>query len=111
MLGVVFDQEKRLGDLIMDDHRLTAMGGYHRLLATWQPTPLDRTPTLLVRATEPMVMADGEEVTLKVDWRLEHSVREVAADHFTIADEHAGATARAIEEWLTQDGSGHPGGN
>jgi malonyl CoA-acyl carrier protein transacylase/thioesterase domain-containing protein len=109
MLALVFEQEQRLGALIMDDHRLTAMGGYHRLLATWRPTPLDRTPTLLVRATEPMVTADGDEVTLKVAWRQEHSVRKVAGNHFTIAEQHADATASAIEEWLAESGGVHPG--
>ncbi|HEY8980699.1 MAG TPA: beta-ketoacyl synthase N-terminal-like domain-containing protein, partial [Streptomyces sp.] len=100
MLEVVFDREERLGGRVMDDHRLTAMGGYHRLMAAWRPTPLERTPALLVRATEPMVTADGDEVLLKVVWRLDHSVREVAGDHFTIVEEHAGATAEAVEEWL-----------
>ncbi|WUV20299.1 alpha/beta fold hydrolase [Streptomyces sp. NBC_01485] len=109
MLGVVFEREEWLGALIMDDHRLTAMGGYHRLLAAWRPTPLERTPTLLVRATEPMVMADGDEVMLKVVWRLEHSVREVAGNHFTIVEQHAEATVSAMEEWLTESGGAHPG--
>jgi hypothetical protein len=49
-----------------------------------------------------MVMADGDEVMLKVVRRLEHSVREVVGSHFTIVEQHADATATAIEEWLTE---------
>ncbi|MFD7299906.1 acyltransferase domain-containing protein, partial [Streptomyces pharetrae] len=105
MLGVAFDRERKLGGGIMNDVRLTAMGGYHRLLADWRPEPV-RTPTLLVRATEPMPSAPGaqedEPVMLRVDWKLGHTARDVPGNHFSIVEDHAGDTAGVVEEWLTE---------
>ncbi|MET9831692.1 acyltransferase domain-containing protein, partial [Streptomyces sp. NPDC006385] len=104
MLGVAFDRERKLGGGIMNDVRLTAMGGYHRLLADWRPEPV-KTPTLLVRATEPMPSASGapgdDPVMLRVDWKLGHTARDVPGNHFSIVEDHAGDTARVVEEWLT----------
>ncbi|MFI2645708.1 SDR family NAD(P)-dependent oxidoreductase [Streptomyces sp. NPDC018610] len=103
MLGVAFDRERKLGGGIMNDVRLTAMGGYHRLLADWRPEPV-KTPTLQVRATEPMPSASGavedDAVMLRVDWKLDHTARDVPGNHFSIVEEHAGATAGVVEEWL-----------
>ncbi|MFG2942361.1 acyltransferase domain-containing protein, partial [Streptomyces sp. NPDC048282] len=104
MLGVAFDRERKLGGGIMNDVRLTAMGGYHRLLADWRPEPV-KTPTLLVRATEPMPSASGapedDPVMLRVDWKLGHTARDVPGNHFSIVEDHAGDTAGVVEEWLT----------
>ncbi|MEU6776299.1 SDR family NAD(P)-dependent oxidoreductase [Streptomyces sp. NPDC046759] len=105
MLGVAFDRERKLGGGIMNDVRLTAMGGYHRLLADWRPEPV-KTPTLLVRATEPMPSASGavqdDTVMLRVDWKFVHTARDVPGNHFSIVEEHAGDTAGVVEEWLTE---------
>ncbi|MEV5977412.1 SDR family NAD(P)-dependent oxidoreductase [Streptomyces sp. NPDC052114] len=104
MLDVVFDREAKLGGDIMNENRLTAMGGYHRILGPWRPEPI-ATPTLLVRATESMpgpsgTTADG--AMLRATWKLDHAVRDVPGNHFTIVEECAGSTARAVEEWLTE---------
>ncbi|MFJ7208098.1 SDR family NAD(P)-dependent oxidoreductase [Streptomyces sp. NPDC098789] len=104
MLGVVFDREAKLGGGIMNDTRLSAMGGYHRILGGWRPEPI-KTPTLLVRATEPMWTSSGDPEhahVLHIDWKLEHTAREVASDHFGIVEEHAEATARVVEAWLDE---------
>nr|WP_234360457.1 type I polyketide synthase [Streptomyces sp. DSM 15324] len=104
MLGVAFDRERKLGGGIMNDVRLTAMGGYHRLLADWRPEPV-KTPTLLVRATEAMPSASGavedDPVMLRVDWKLGHTARDVPGNHFSIVEDHARDTAGVVEEWLT----------
>ncbi|MFJ9819105.1 alpha/beta fold hydrolase, partial [Streptomyces sp. NPDC101151] len=104
MLGVVFDREAKLGGDIMNDTRVTAMGGYHRILDAWQPEPIE-TPTLLVRATESMPTASGapeDGAMLHVTWKLGHTVRDVPGNHFTIIEECAGSTARVVEEWLNE---------
>ncbi|MEU7584332.1 SDR family NAD(P)-dependent oxidoreductase [Streptomyces sp. NPDC041068] len=104
MLGVVFDREAKLGGDIMNDNRLTAMGGYHRILGPWRPEPI-ATPTLVVRATEAMPGPSGttkDGAMLRVTWKLDHMVRDVPGNHFTIVEECAGSTARAVEEWLTE---------
>ncbi|WP_030824022.1 thioesterase domain-containing protein, partial [Streptomyces hygroscopicus] len=105
-LGVVFDREEKLGGGIMNDTRLTAMGGYHRILGQWQPEPI-KTPTLLVRATEPVPAPSGapeDARMLNVEWKLNHAAREVPGDHFTIVEQHAENTASVVEKWLEEIG-------
>jgi thioesterase domain-containing protein len=88
--------------------RLTAMGGYLRILADWTPTPLT-TPTLLVRAREPFTGPVGQDQPAR--WRLPHVVVEVPGNHFSMMAEHAGTTSDAIEAWvatLRHDDGGLP---
>ncbi len=82
----------------MTDERLTAMGVYSRLLGEWEPREIT-TPTLLVRARDPLagLPARSSEDTL---WRLADASVEAPGDHFTVMEEHVGATAREIERWL-----------
>ncbi|WP_251018747.1 type I polyketide synthase [Streptomyces sp. ISL-11] len=104
MLGVVFDREEKLGGRIINGTRLTAMGGYHRVLAAWRPGAIS-TPTLLVRASDPMPAPSGdpaEAAMLRVTWHQDHDALDVPGNHFTIVEEHAGSTARAVEEWLAE---------
>ncbi|WP_438672317.1 alpha/beta fold hydrolase [Solihabitans fulvus] len=72
----------------VDDTRLTAMGGYLRLLDGWQPAETTA-PTLLVRA------ADG-----RACWPARHDVVDVPGDHFTVLEEHAASTAESVRAWL-----------
>ncbi|MFG2129543.1 type I polyketide synthase [Streptomyces sp. NPDC048751] len=77
------------------DARLTAMGGYLRLLTGWEPVD-SATPILVARATEPLTGFDRPPA----DWAYPHDVVELAGDHFTVLEEHADRTARAVDEWL-----------
>jgi thioesterase domain-containing protein len=74
--------------------RLTAAGGYLRLLAGWQPEAI-QAPTLLLRAREPIpeVTTDGSR------WRLAHTGLDVPGDHFTMLTDHAAELADAIGRW------------
>ncbi|MEU3778094.1 hypothetical protein AB0F11_33830 [Streptomyces sp. NPDC032472] len=73
-------------------HRLTATGGYLRILRGRRPEPLaPGTPALLVRAREP--------VGRPVQWRLPHTAVEVPGDHFTMMEAHAGEIAAAVDRW------------
>ncbi|MFF1561796.1 SDR family NAD(P)-dependent oxidoreductase, partial [Streptomyces sp. NPDC058279] len=84
----------------VDDSRLLAMGAYFRLFGGWKPTAV-KTPTLLVRAGERFFdwsrAADGD---WRSYWDLEHTAVDVPGNHFTMMEEHAPTTARAVEEWL-----------
>ncbi|MFF8293752.1 SDR family NAD(P)-dependent oxidoreductase, partial [Streptomyces sp. NPDC016309] len=84
----------------VDDSRLLAMGAYFRLFGGWKPTAV-KTPTLLVRAGERFFdwsrPADGD---WRSYWDLEHTAVDVPGNHFTMMEEHAATTARAVEEWL-----------
>nr|WP_063771943.1 type I polyketide synthase [Kitasatospora mediocidica] len=83
----------------VDDARLLAMGAYFRLFGEWTPQPL-KTPTLLVRAAEQLFdwSRDGD---WRSYWDLEHTALDVPGNHFTMMEEHAGATAQAVQDWLT----------
>ncbi|MEV6764391.1 type I polyketide synthase [Streptomyces sp. NPDC051105] len=77
------------------DARLTAMGGYLRLLTDWEPAD-STTPVLVARATEPLTGFDRPPAS----WAYPHDVVELAGDHFTVLEEHADRTAQAVHEWL-----------
>ncbi|WP_250403679.1 type I polyketide synthase, partial [Streptomyces cellostaticus] len=84
----------------VDDSRLLAMGAYFRLFGGWKPAAV-KTPTLLVRAGERFFdwsrPVDGD---WRSYWDLEHTAVDVPGNHFTMMEEHAATTARAVEEWL-----------
>jgi acyl transferase domain-containing protein/acyl carrier protein len=83
----------------LSDVRLTAMGAYGRLFTEWQPREI-HAPTLLIGASEPMpgIAADGE---WRSSWDFAHSSVEVAGNHFTVLEDHAAATAQAVDDWLS----------
>ncbi|MFJ4851142.1 SDR family NAD(P)-dependent oxidoreductase, partial [Streptomyces sp. NPDC088733] len=87
----------------VDDTRLLAMGAYFRLFAGWKPTAVT-SPTLLVRAGERFFdwfrPTDGD---WRSYWDLEHTALDVQGDHFTMMEQHAATTTRAVEEWLTEN--------
>ncbi|MGY6650654.1 SDR family NAD(P)-dependent oxidoreductase [Amycolatopsis sp. TRM77291] len=86
------------GFLPPDDYRLTAMGGYLRLLSEWTHTPVD-VPTLLVRATDPLpAWRDGEG--WRSTWAGPHAETEVPGDHFSMMETEVAGTAAAVHSWL-----------
>ncbi|MEU1016099.1 acyltransferase domain-containing protein, partial [Streptomyces sp. NPDC005898] len=104
MLGVVFDREAKLGGDIMNATRLTAMGGYHRILEDWRPEVIE-TPTLLVKATDQLPTAGGtlgDDEGLHITWKLDHTVKAVSGNHFSLMEEHTDSTGRAVEEWIME---------
>jgi acyl transferase domain-containing protein/NADP-dependent 3-hydroxy acid dehydrogenase YdfG/acyl carrier protein len=87
-----------VGSVSLNDVRVMAMGAYGRLLSEWVPVEV-AAPTLLVQASEPMsAEPTGDE--WRSAWRFAHSAVEVPGDHFTMMEDHAEATARAVEGWL-----------
>jgi malonyl CoA-acyl carrier protein transacylase len=81
----------------VDDTRLTAMGGYLRLLGDWQPAATEL-PTLLVTVSNPIATdpSAGEP-----HWPLPHNEIIAPGDHFTMIEDHAVATAELVAEFLT----------
>src|SRR5262249_11828186 len=79
--------------------QLGVMGGYLRILESWQPKPISA-PNLIVRATQPV------ESNPARDWQastaLYQSSVEVPGSHFTIMSTHAESTAKAVHDWLTE---------
>jgi acyl transferase domain-containing protein/thioesterase domain-containing protein/aryl carrier-like protein len=93
--------EREEAYVAMSDSSLTAMGAYAPLLADWSATAI-AAPTLLVRAAEPMP-GTSEDASWSASWDLATKTVTVPGDHFTMLQEHAGATAQAVQEWLLDD--------
>ena len=82
----------------VNDVRLTAMGGYLRLLADFQPAEV-ASPALLLRAADSNYGRDSD-VAHGTSWGRSWHVVEVPGDHFSIMDNHVESTARAVESWI-----------
>ncbi|MET9610189.1 beta-ketoacyl synthase N-terminal-like domain-containing protein [Streptomyces sp. NPDC006512] len=92
----VLDREEDFG--AMTDVRLTAMGKYFQFFTDWVPEEAG-VPTLLLRASSPLgEVAEGQE--WRPDWKFDSTVLDTEGDHFTMMDEHAPQTARAVNAWL-----------
>ncbi|MEU5401634.1 alpha/beta fold hydrolase [Streptomyces sp. NPDC005963] len=97
LLGGMFAREERAAP--MDGTRLTAMGGYFRLLDDWKP-PAVRAPVLLVRATTPLGEPSSEVSDWRSSWASADAVVDVPGDHFSIMEQHVETTGRAVADWL-----------
>ncbi|MGW0733747.1 type I polyketide synthase [Streptomyces sp. NPDC002851] len=97
-MGSILARESAGVDL--HDGNVLAMGGYLGLLDGWRPDPV-RAPTLLLTAKD---RPDAPGSAAWPLWRTAHRVTTIPGDHFSILEEHATDTARAIEDWL---GPGH----
>ena len=80
------------------DDRLTAMGTYMRLLAEWEPQQI-QARTLLVQADESL-LGIADQKRSESSWEIPLESVKTRGDHFTMIEEHAESTARAIERWL-----------
>ncbi|MER6531766.1 type I polyketide synthase, partial [Streptomyces sp. NPDC001508] len=86
----------------MDHVSLTAMGGYFEVFGEWEPRRL-ATPTLFVRAADPLPDADGVPLpdgSWGPGWSLSDASSSARGDHFTVMEEHAKETARLVDRWL-----------
>ncbi len=97
LLGGMFAREDRAAP--MDGTRLTAMGGYFRLLDDWTP-PAVRAPLLLVRASTPLGSPSAEAGDWRSSWAGADTVLDVPGDHFSIMEEHVATTGDAVAGWL-----------
>ncbi|MFI5780690.1 type I polyketide synthase [Nocardia sp. NPDC051570] len=82
------------GGVVVTDDNLLAMANYLRLFEEWKPSPIT-SPSLAVRATVPIDSAAPRRHWAVADQRI-----DVAADHFSILEQHVSDAAEAIEPWL-----------
>jgi hypothetical protein len=99
MTNVMFKKEGVTA--FINDVRLTAMGAYLRLLEEWSPRRLTA-PVLLVRAVESIPGMETESGAHSLS-ELTDIVVDTPGHHFTIMDEHAESTARAVQKWLQEN--------
>jgi pimeloyl-ACP methyl ester carboxylesterase len=96
----MFDREGLVDGV--DFTRLTAMGGYFRLFADWEPTEITA-PTLFVRAGERIAPGDGNKTPApQAFWQLPHTAVEVPGNHWSMMEAQAAATARPVVDWLAR---------
>ncbi|MFF4999578.1 SDR family NAD(P)-dependent oxidoreductase [Streptomyces sp. NPDC000656] len=106
----MFDKEAAFGEF--DTTRLSAMGRWVELVPD---LPLDSVaaPVLFVQCTQSFV-PDGDDPSPELTqgkaepWEPAHTLRPVAANHFTIVEERAEDTAHVLEEWLDDAQTAHP---
>jgi thioesterase domain-containing protein len=79
--------------------QLSAMGRYVELLPDFTVQPLSA-PVLFVQAGELFETGQAVAGNWQATWESAHTVLTVPGTHFTIAEQNAGTTARAIEGWL-----------
>ncbi|HSS03783.1 MAG TPA: SDR family NAD(P)-dependent oxidoreductase, partial [Solirubrobacterales bacterium] len=96
LIGALTETES--ADISISTTRLTAMGAHVRLLSEWRLQELS-SPTLMVRCADPLSGVSTEGDWRAPAWDLATEV-EVPGDHFSMMQQHAAATAGAIEEWL-----------
>jgi thioesterase domain-containing protein/NAD(P)-dependent dehydrogenase (short-subunit alcohol dehydrogenase family)/aryl carrier-like protein len=102
MVRTMLDKEDAFGGFGMV--RLSTMGRYVELVPKLKPGPVDA-PSLFVQCTEPFGPVPAGDPAAAQDWQAKpwggnEEVRPVAANHFSILEEQAEATAAVIEEWL-----------
>ncbi|WP_404870388.1 type I polyketide synthase [Kitasatospora griseola] len=97
LLGGMFAREDRAAP--MDGTRLTAMGGYFRLLDDWKP-PAVRAPLLLVRASTPLGRPSADAGDWRASWDGADTVVDVPGDHFSLMEQHVATTGDAVADWL-----------
>ncbi|GAA2590703.1 type I polyketide synthase [Streptomyces tubercidicus] len=101
MLGGMFDRESLFAH--MDSDRLTAMSWYIHVVGAWSPDRL-ACPVLLVRSSEPPVSVEQDGGLAPKEWQASwdgaDTVTEVPGNHFTMMEDHAGATAQSVTAWM-----------
>lgn len=86
------------GTMPYEHVRLTAMGWYFRLFATWRPSPVSA-PTLFVRPGDPL-RDDHQKIAWQAEWPLPHHPAAVRGSHFTMMGDEVATTAEAVLNWM-----------
>jgi acyl transferase domain-containing protein/acyl carrier protein/surfactin synthase thioesterase subunit len=85
-----------------DRTKLTAMARYIGLLPDVELADIV-TPTLLLRPKNRFDIGKGGESSgsWETTWSRANTVKSIPGDHFTLVEDHAETTAKAVETWLT----------
>ncbi|WP_411152354.1 type I polyketide synthase, partial [Streptomyces sp. A30] len=94
-LGQILSRDNALTPV--DDHGLVAMGGYVRIYPDRETKPIVA-PTLNLRAT--MTLSSVGGVDPVPDWQHRGPIEHIEADHFSIIEDQAAATAAHLRRWL-----------
>ncbi|MFF7976297.1 type I polyketide synthase [Streptomyces sp. NPDC007905] len=92
-------QSQRLDFMRSGGEQLTAMGRYMRLFDDWA-APQIAAPTLLVRASEPVPAGGSDGDGRAAPPEHVDTILEVAGNHYSMLEDHAGTTAAAVASWL-----------
>ncbi|HTI19341.1 MAG TPA: thioesterase domain-containing protein, partial [Kutzneria sp.] len=97
---VLLEKESVFGKF--DSARLSGMNAYIDLLPSFDLGPIEAS-TLFLRADKSFMNPDDPTDSWRaVAWDPSHTVVTVpGATHFTIVEEHAAATAQAVNDWLS----------
>ena len=98
MLGAIIERVREYLEVGDDD--LIAMGTFLGLAAEWRPG-LVSAPALYLRAARPLAALPDADA-LSAPFREHQTLVSLDADHFTIIEEEAPASASAIDAWLGQ---------
>ncbi|MBB6170282.1 acyl transferase domain-containing protein/thioesterase domain-containing protein/acyl carrier protein [Nocardiopsis mwathae] len=103
LIGGLFDREATYG--WFDATRLTGQAAYMNILQDLD-TDISRAPLFFVGAEAPFeTEPDGSApADWAATWESATLTRRVPGDHFTMVEDHAETTARAVEEWLARLG-------
>ncbi|MYX97726.1 acyltransferase domain-containing protein, partial [Streptomyces sp. SID486] len=96
MFDGMLDRESSLGGF--GTARLAAMSRYSDLIQDCLPGALTA-PVLFVRPRESFATGTDD---WRAEWPAEHEPADVPGTHFTILEDHAEATAAAVDAWLTR---------
>ncbi|BBC29248.1 Polyketide synthase [Streptomyces graminofaciens] len=98
LVGGLLERREKFRFDFGDDVWLTAMGGYFRLFDHWRPAAI-KAPSLLVRSSEPMPGVPSD-TDWRSRWDLPHTAVDVPGNHYTLMEDHAAETARAVRDWV-----------
>jgi thioesterase domain-containing protein len=98
---VLLEKESVFGKF--DSARLSGMNAYIDLLPSFDLGPIEA-PVLFLRADKSFMNPDDPTDSWRaVPWHASNTVVTVpGATHFTIVEEHAAATAQAVNDWLSR---------
>jgi acyl transferase domain-containing protein/NADPH:quinone reductase-like Zn-dependent oxidoreductase/thioesterase domain-containing protein len=91
--GIVLTEDQQQGNA-REDAWLTAMAHYFSL--DWADLDHTALPTLLVRPEEPLAGSAAWTFSSNI------TLADVPGNHFSMMTDHAGPTARAVDDWLAR---------
>jgi NADPH:quinone reductase-like Zn-dependent oxidoreductase/thioesterase domain-containing protein/short-subunit dehydrogenase/acyl carrier protein len=99
--------DRVIADLEQQQEEAWLFAMAHYVSFDWSSLSRTSVPTLLVRAQELVGARPGEDWE-RLSWAFSSDVTvvDVPGDHFTMMTDHAETTARSVNEWLAQLGTG-----
>ncbi|MPZ79429.1 MAG: alpha/beta fold hydrolase [Actinophytocola sp.] len=93
-MGQIIDRDHEF--VVINDANVLAMGAYLRIFDDWRLAE-PPAPSLLLAADRPNA---GRHAANWRMWQAADQVTEVPGDHFSVLEQDAATSARAVEDWL-----------